>query len=396
MTKLTALKVKNAKPGRHGDGNGLYLLVKPSGARSWVLRVQHNGRRQDVGLGSITDLTLLEARERAAQLRKQARHGEDVVAKRKHAKQLAKTFEEAAEEAHAALSSGWSDKAADAFKSSLKAHAYPKLGRLRVSEIESAQLIEALDPIWVAKPQQARKVRHRILQVLSFARSKGWRTAPVPLADELRRGLAKQPETRGFAAVPYAEVPALVASELAKEETSARLALLFTMLTAARSGEVRLARWEQIDEAAAIWARPAELMKSRKAHDVTLSKAALAILARAAALFGRKGLVFPGARPGAALSDMTLAKVLRSSGRSETVHGFRSSFRDWAAEQHPEIPPMVAESALAHAVGNKVEAAYLRTDMRVMRFKLAEAWGRFVGPSLSCTDGNVVKLGGRS
>lgn len=393
--KLTALQVKHAKPGTHGDGDGLYLRVKPSGARSWVLRVQHAGKRQDIGLGSIADLSLSEARDKAAQLRKLARKGADAIAERDRERVIVPTFEKAVIAAHAEFSKGWTDKAGDAFLSSLKTHAYPALGRLRVNEIASANVIAALAPIWTEKPQQARKVRHRILQVLSFAKAMGWRGEAAPGADELRRGLAKQPESKNFAAVPFGEVPALVAGELGKAETSARLALLFVILTGARSGEVRGARWEQFDLEAAIWARPAELMKSRKAHDVTLNQAALSVLAKAGQLSDCKGLVFPGARVSSALSDMSIAKVLRAAGRTETVHGFRSSFRDWAAEKRPDIPPMVAEIALAHVPGNKVEAAYLRTDMRALRFKLAEAWGAFVAPSLGAAKGNVVKLGTR-
>lgn len=256
MGKLTVMGVKNAKPGKHGDGDGLLLWVKPSGARSWVLRVQHNGRRRDVGLGALSDLTLSEARDKAAQLRKQMRQGVDVVADRKRLKLMMRTFAQATEAAHAALAAGWSEKTGAAFLSSLKEHAYPVLGQRRVGEIASRDVIEALAPIWTAKPQQARKIRHRIMQVLAFAKSHGWREAALPEAVELRRGLAKQPRSQGFAAVPYAQVPELVAGELAKPRSVARLALLFAILTAARSGEVRGARWEQIDLKARTWTRP--------------------------------------------------------------------------------------------------------------------------------------------
>ena len=387
MGKLTALAVKNAKPGKLGDGAGLWLVVKPSGARSWVLRVQYLGRRSDIGLGSIADLTLTEARERAAQLRKVARQGRDARAIRDAGKVVIPTFAEAIGKAHEGLAAGWTDKTGEAFKVSLATHAVPMLGRHRVDAIGVEHVIAALAPIWTTKPQQARKVRHRILTVLAFAKSHGWRSAPVPGADELRRGLAKQPRSQGLAAVPFAEVPALFRAELERAATPARLALLFAIATAARSGEVRAARWAHIDRAARSWSRPGSLMKSGLDHVVTLNPAALAILDRAEARFGAAGLIFPGARSGAVLSDMSLGKILRDGGRSETVHGFRSSFRDWAAEKMPTVPAMVAEMALAHSVGTATERAYLRSDLRDLRFALLDAWGGFIAPSLGAAVG---------
>lgn len=381
MGKLTALQVKNAPPGRTlVDGKGLLLRVKPTGAKSWVLRVQHGGRRQDIGLGSTDDLTLAEARDKAAQLRKVARQGLDPIAERDRGKVIVPTFAEAVERAHAELGKGWGDKTAAQFKASLEQHAVPVLGRHKVDQIGSDSVIAALAPIWTTKPQIARKVRHRILQVLSFAKSHGWRTAPVPLADELRRGLAKQPRSRGFAAVPYREVPDLVAAELAKEPSAARLALLFTILTAARSGEVRHARWEHVDLEARTWSRPADTMKAGKSHTVMLSAAARAVLRIAASRFGVSGLIFPSPRAARPLSDMSLAKMLRLAGRDETVHGFRSSFRDWAAERMAHVPAIVAEAALAHRLGDDTVEAYLRSELLELRAELMEAWGAFVAP----------------
>jgi integrase len=367
-------------------------LVKPSGARSWVLRVQHAGRRQDIGLGSDADLTLEEAREKAAKLRKVARQGMDARAVRDRKKVEPLSFAQVVEKAHAELGKGWSDKTAEAFLTSLQAHAFPTIGRRRVAEIRTGDLLEVLAPIWTTKPEQARKVRHRMLQVLAFAKANEWRAEPVPTPAELRKGLAKQPKSTGFRAVPFAEVPAVIAGELAKPESPARLALLFTVLTAARSGEVRGAQWEHIDREARTWARPAETMKSDKPHVVTLNAEALAILDRAAALWGDAGLVFPSSK-GLLLSDAALGKILRMAGRAETVHGFRSSFRDWAAEKMSGVPAMVAEMALAHSVGTSTEQAYLRSDLRDLRFTLLDAWGRFAAPSLGHGEDNVIKLG---
>jgi integrase len=410
MSQLSALEVKRAKPaiGSDGepkkrilhDGSGLMLVVKPSGARSWMLRIQVDGKRRDVGLGAVEaeatkvneadnllsdvplmlrrSLTLAEAREKAAMLRKLAKAGANPIAERDRERRKIPTFAEAVTEAHKGLSSGWTERTAAAFKASLTEHACPSLGAMKVEHIGAAEIIAALAPIWTAKPVIARKVRARILQVLAFAKARGWRTQPLPDARELRAGLAAQQRGGNFAAMPYQDVPAFFASQHALSATSGRLALLFTILTAARSGEVRAATWEQFDFEAATWTRPASIMKSRVPHVVPLSEPAIALLKRAKPLSGGRGLVFPGAKAGTQLSDMSLTKALRDAGETCTTHGFRSAFRDWSAEKMPTMPAMVAEMALAHRVGTATEQAYLRSDLRDMRRELMEAWGRFV------------------
>ncbi|MBY0392377.1 MAG: site-specific integrase [Novosphingobium sp.] len=250
-----------------------------------------------------------------------------------------------------------------------------------MNAIGRADVITALAPIWTDKPVMARKVRTRIGQVLAFAKARGRRAEALPDARELRTGLSQQARGGNFAAMPFPEVPAFAAAELAKGASAGRYAVLFAILTCARSAEVRGARWEQIDLDARTWTRPASLMKMKEGHVVTLSDAAIALLDAYAPKELREGLIFLGMR-GGPLSDMSLTKALRCAGRSETVHGFRSSFRDWAAERMPTIPPMVAEMALAHRVGTATEQAYLRSDLRDMRRILTEALGRFVAPSL--------------
>lgn len=426
MGKLTAAKVRTAKAGTdskgqpvkavYQDGDGLFLLCAPTGAKSWVLRVQVQGKRRDIGLGAVdTDgagrnafaagdnrldetplmlrksLSLLEARDKAAALRKLAKAGLDPVAERDRLRVHVPTFAEAVKEAHKGLQSGWSERTAKAFLASLEEHAVPKLGSAKVDAIGSAEVIAALAPIWTDKPVMARKVRSRIGQVLAFAKARGWRSDALPDARELRTGLSKQGRGGNFAAMPFAEVPAFVAGELAKASTASRTAVLFAILTAARSGEVRQAKWEQIDLEARTWTRPAAMMKMGQGHVVTLSDGAVSLLESYAPKDLRKGLIFTGQR-GGALSDMSLTKALRTAGRSETVHGFRSAFRDWAAERMPTIPAMVAEMALAHRVGTATEQAYLRSDLRDMRRSLMEAWGRFTAPSLSGVAGNVTQL----
>ena len=378
MAKLTALAVKNAKAGRHGDGSGLYLLVKPSGARSWVLRFQKHGKRRDIGLGSVAALSLAEAREKAAELRKHALNGRDPVAERDRDNRPTPTFREATIETHAALKPNWVAKNAAAFLTSLETHAHPRLGDLRVDSIEASHIVSALSQIWVTKPELARKVRMRIGQVLNFAHSKGWRLAEAP-NKAVSLGLPQQPKGRNFAAMPYEQVPDFVASLRSQAPTAGRRALLFLILTAARPGEVRFARWEQIDFTRCDWNRPPEIMKEREAHSITLNASAVELLKelRSAPSSAGDDLIFPGAR-GKPLSDMTMRKVLRDAGLSFDAHGFRSSFRDWAAEQMPDIPDSVAEAALAHAVPDKVVRAYRRTKFVAMRRELLDAWDKHI------------------
>ena len=375
MGTLTALRVRNAKPGRHGDGGGLYLLVKDSGSKSWLLRVQHDGKRRDIGLGSVAALSLAEAREKAAELRKHALNGRDPIAERDRDRRPIPTFREAAKAAHGDLKSGWAPKHAAAFLSSLEEHAFTPLGNRRVDTIDAALIRDMLAPIWTEIPSMARKVRQRVGTVLNYAQSKGWRANEAPLK-AVTLGLARQATSSNFAAMPYSEVPKLVAEVTSRPQTAGRDALLFLLFTAARSGEVRSARWSHIDLDAGTWNRPAELMKNRLAHTVTLSRPAVDLLRRRFDQASPKGkdLVFPS-RKGEQLSDMTITKVLKDAKVPFTVHGFRSSFRDWAAEMMPTIPDPVAEAALAHVVPDKVIAAYKRTSFLALRRELLSAWG---------------------
>lgn len=399
MARLTTATIRSAKAGRHGDGQGLYLIVKPSGARSWMLRVQQEGRRRDIGLGSVDlsartpdqrkaletidvmsrrDLTLLEAREKAAALRKISRSGRDIIAERDRDRTRAPTFRNAAKEAHAALKAGWTEKSAAAFLASLEEHAYPHIGDLRVDTIDASHVRDALEPIWLKLPVMARKVRQRIGTVLNFAKAKGWRASEAP-GRSVTVGLPRQPSGGNFSAMPYDEVAVFLTGLRSKPETNGRLALMFLVLTAARPGEVRAARWKHIDLSRKEWIRSADMMKGRVAHTVTLSAQAVAVLERLKASRSPEpgDLLFPGTL-GKPMSDMTLSKVLRDADLPYDAHGFRSSFRDWAAEKMPHIPDPVAEAALAHAVPDKVIAAYKRTKFMAMRRELLDAWGGFV------------------
>lgn len=386
MAKLTATGVKFAKPGRHAAGEGLYLLVSASGAKSWVLRVQVHGRRRDIGLGSTAELSLEEARDKGRALRKVAKSGRDPIAARDATKSAVPTFEAAAVACHKeGPPNRWQDRHAAAFLSSLKQHAFPKLGRLLVDSVDENSIVAVLAPLWHEKPAAARKLRQRIKTVLDFAKVRGWRSIGAPTISP-RASLGKQPRSGNFAAMPYADVPQFAAELRAKQVSAGRLALLFTILTAARSGEVRNARWSQIDAEARTWTRPATLMKSGEAHIVTLSPAALAVLETAKPLRTLSSdLIFPGTR-GQPLTDMALLKIVKEAGPF-TVHGFRAAFRTWAAEQMPTIPEAVAEAALAHSVPDAVVRAYQRAKFMELRRRLLDAWGAFAyGQS------NVVRL----
>jgi integrase len=393
---LTASQVSKLGPGRHADGDGLYMLVKPTGARSWLLRVQQEGKRRDIGLGSVEVktrigaelveevsilhrrvLTLGEARDKASLLRKFAKAGRDPILERDRDRGSVPTFKEAVIACHAELKAGWTPKSAASFLSSLEEHAYKPLGRMRVDSIEASHIRDALAPIWNDIPVMAQKVRQRIGTVLNFSKASGWRTTEAP-GKSVTVGLSRQVKGGNFAAMPHAEVPAFVRSMSDRAATAGRTALLFLIFTAARSGEVRSARWSHIDFEKRLWSRPANLMKSREAHTVTLNDQAIELLRRldAERLVKLDGLIFSGVK-GKQLSDMTLSKVLRDCALPYTPHGFRSSFRDWAAEEMPSIPDAVAEVALAHAVSDKVVAAYKRTDFLEMRRKLLDAWGRY-------------------
>lgn len=408
MGKLTALSVKSAKTGRHSDGDGLYLLVKPTGSRSWLLRVQSEGKRRDIGLGSVDlaprgdrnenlidevpllerrILTLAEAREKASCLRRIAKAGRDPIAERDKDRRAPPTFAQAVIQTHEAFRASWSTKEADAFLSSLKLNANPILGSQRVDLIEASDLAEALRPIWSTKPELARKVRQRINKVLDFSKANRWRSTEAPRSElALLLGKLKK-RVLNFPSMPYSQTPAYFRRLEEEPETIGRLALMFIIASAARSGEVRKARWSQIDERQKLWNRPAEIMKSGQAHSVTLGEAALAILDRAKAYRGNEEdpLVFPSPSR-RMLSDMTISKVMRDANLLYVPHGFRSSFRDWAAERMPHIPDPVAEAALAHTISDKVIAAYKRTRFLEMRRQLLDAWNGFLrGNVVACT-----------
>jgi integrase len=391
MGSLTAMAVKGAtKPGRYQDGDGLMLIVKVSGARSWQVRLQVDGKRRDFGLGSAKTVSLADAREKALELRKLFRGGIDPVAQKKAAKMARltiPTFKEAAEAAHADLVSGWRNgKHRRDWLSSVKAYAFPTLGDIRIDHVEAPMVRDLLLPIWLDKPETARRVRQRVRAIIDWAVAKGFRQS-LDLSG-IGKGLPKQRRADNhFAAMPYDELPAFVATLNDALDSMGRLALLFTIFTAARSGETRGATWQEIDLEKRIWSIPGNRMKAGRDHSVPLNDGAIAILEKVKLFrLDKNSLLFPG-KGGKALSDMTMSKILRDMELPFTVHGMRSSFKDWAVEC-TSFPDAVSEAALAHADTDRTRASYRWTDFFKMRCDLMAAWDR----QISGAHDNIVPL----
>lgn len=381
MGKLTANEVKAAlgKPGSYQDGDGLFLKVDQRGGAAWRLRIQHEGKRRDIGLGSAKLVTLAAARAKAADARKAIREDKrDLIAEKREAKAAAVTFREAALALHEAHKHQWGNaKHGEQWLATLESYAFPSLGRKQVGSVAAGDIIAAIAGVWTSKPETGRRVRQRICAVLDYAHARGWRATEAPVRALMAgKGLPKQAGGKHHPAMPYQDVPAFLTRLRASGGVWGRLALEFVIFTAARSQEVRLATWDEFDIQNGLWTVPAEHMKMRREHIVPLSAQALAVLRSAQAVrVSGTTLVFPGAN-GTTMSDMTLLAVLRRMKEPTTVHGFRSSFRTWVAEK-TNFPGEVAEAALAHQNRNEVERAYQRGALLEKRRKLMEAWGAF-------------------
>ena len=375
MGGLTAARVRAiSEPGWHGDGDTLYLAVAPGGSKSWVQRLTINSARRDLGLGGYPLVSLAEARRLAFENRKVARDGGDPIA----AKRKLPTFREVARIVYESRKKRWrSAKVKKNWWQQMERHAFPVLGDMRVDQIGPPHVLRVLDPIWTVAPETGRRIRRHIRATLAWcvAREMMDKNAAGPAIDG---GLESMPLVKEhYRALPHSEVAgALRIIEDTGASIAAKLCLRFLVLTAARSGEARGARWEEVESKR--WTVPAARMKGRKEHRVPLSDTALAVLAEARILEDGSGLVFPSpVKRGKPLSDMTLTKLLRDTGFAHraTVHGFRSSFRDWCAESW--APREVAEAALAHAVGG-VEGAYLHSDFFERRRPLMDEWARYL------------------
>lgn len=407
--RLTALKVDKTKfPGMYADGAGLYLRVTEEGTKNWVLRYMLARKPRWMGLGPVSLFGLQEARAKALDARRLRHEGVDPIEARRAAKQQARldaakaiTFRECAEKYIEAHKASWKNaKHATQWPSTLKTYAYPVIGSLPVQAIDTALITKIIEPIWSKKPETANRVRGRIEAVLDWAKARGFRAGENPARwrghlDNLLPSRNKVRKVEHHAALAYPEIGGFIAS-LRQQEGIAAQALEFTILTAARTGEVIGATWGEIDLTAKMWVIPASRMKAGREHRVPLSARAVEIVAAMKKLAGdevsSKAPVFPSAKPGKPLSNMAFLMLLRRMSRDDvTAHGFRSTFRDWCAER-TSFPGDVAEMALAHHVSDKVEAAYRRGDLFEKRRRLMDEWAKFCGTMPPANQNNVAQF----
>jgi integrase len=396
--KLSSIAVtKTKQPGYYGDGGGLWLQVSISGTKSWIFRFTRQGRQREMGLGPLYTVSLAEAREKAKACRQQLLDGHDPLEVRDAARLAAAleqakalTFDQCATDYIKAHRAGWRNaKHASQWESTLATYASPVFGALPVASVDTPLVMKVLNSIWTEKTETASRLRGRIESVLGWATTSGYRTGDNPARwrghlENLLPAPEKVKKVEHHPALPWQQIGAFMADLRAREGIAAR-ALEFLILTAARSGEVRGMRWDEVEDGC--WTVPAERMKAGKEHRVPLSDSAIALLEKMPRL---GDYVFPGAKKGALLSDMSLTAVLRRMSREGiTVHGFRSSFRMWAAEA-TNFPREVAEHALAHQLPDKVEAAYRRGDLYDKRKLLMQGWAEYVSRSL--TDAAVIEF----
>lgn len=398
--KLNALAVQRAsKPGLYCDGGGLNLRVSPTGTKSWALRYMLNGRAREMGLGPWPLRSLAEAREKALEARRLLLDGKDPIEARKETRNKraldaakAISFDRCAKEYIEGHKAGWKNpKHAVQWENSLTAYASPVLGKLSVSDIDTALIMRVLQPIWERIPETAGRVRNRIEAVLNWATVREYRAGENPARwrghlDKLLPKRSKLQKVKHFAALPFAEIPEFMTT-LRTQSGVAALALEFAILTAVRSGEARGARWEEINLKDRAWIIPPERMKAGREHRIPLSPRAIEILESRGV--ESEGLIFSTRAGGPALSDMSLTAVIRRMKKDVTTHGFRSTFRDWTGER-TAYPSEVAEMALAHVIKNKSEAAYRRGDFFEKRRKLMESWASYCAQPAA--KGNVVGI----
>jgi integrase len=394
IQRLTALAVNHAStPGLYADGAGLYLRVGRGGAKSWALRYMLKGKPREMGLGALTKVSLADARKKASDARLLLSDGRDPLTQRQEeerqrvaAEKLATaraiTFDKCADAYVSAHEIAWkNEKHRQQWRNTLTTYASPVFGSVSVQDIDTDHVMRAIEPIWTTKTETARRVRGRIEVILDWAKVRGYRTGENPARwrghlNHLLPARSKVRTVKHHAALPYTEIPAFM-KELREIEGTSAAALEFLILTAARTSEVIYARWPEIDLKNHVWTVPAKRMKGSREHRVPLSASATAVLKRMKRLKG--DYVFPGRTADSPLSNMALLMTLGRMNRGDiTSHGFRSTFRDWAAER-TNFPSEVVEMALAHAVESKTEAAYRRTDLFDKRQRLMEVWAEYIG-----------------
>ena len=393
-----------SRPGMYSDGGGLYLAIARGGSKSWIYRFMLHGRSRDMGLGGIDVVSLSEAREKALEARKVLKAGTDPIEDRKAQRaQLAvdaisaRTFQYCADKYIASHETGWRNpKHRAQWRNTLATYAFPVFGDVPVDAVDTAMVTEVIEPIWATKTETATRVRGRIEAILDWAKARGYRAGENPARwrghlENLLPKASKVRKVKHHAALPYEDIAAFTKALRERDSIAAR-GLEFLILTAARPGEVTNAQWNEVNLDKAEWTIPGERMKSGGQHRVPLSRAAVAVL-RDMEKVRTSDFVFPGQRDGRPLWTDALRRLLERMGHGGlTSHGFRSTFRDWAAER-TAFPGEVAEAALAHTVGNKVEAAYRRGDLFDKRRKLMEAWAVFCSTEHD-DDGKVVPIKG--
>jgi integrase len=393
-----------SKRGRYADGGGLYLQVSKNGAKSWLFRFALNGRSRQMGLGSLNTFSLPEAREAALQCRKLLHDGIDPIEARKAERGQRRvdaatlmTFEECAEEYISAHSPAWTNiKHINQWRNTLKTYVYPIFGDLPVQNIETGLVMKVLQPIWTTKTETASRIRGRIESILDYATSLKYRTGENPARwkghlDNLLPKRVKIQKIKHHSALPYTEIGAFMETLGNHEAVSAR-GLEFLILTAARTGEVIDATWDEISLDESVWTISADRMKGGVEHRVPLSQAALKILGCIKKIRVSE-YVFPGGKKNRPLSNMAFLQLLKRMERGDiTGHGFRSTFRDWAAER-TSYPNEVAEMALSHAISSKVEAAYRRGDLFDKRRKMMDAWAGYCSTIEGENEGSVIPFG---
>lgn len=395
--KVAALR----EPGRYAVGGvpGLHLRITPSRAKSWILRVKVGNLRRDIGLGSYPFVTLARARDEAFEMRKRIRDGVDPLAQKREIRQAIqaqqagdKTFQECATAYIEAKAPEWKNpKHRQQWENTLKQYAYPVMGKLAVADIDLSHILAVLEPIWTTKTETASRLRGRLENVLDWAIVRKYRVRENPARwkghlDTILPAKGKVQKVEHHTAMPIDAMKSFWRDLTAREGMSAR-ALQFVILTAARSGEVRGATWDEIDLNAKVWTVPGDRMKAGREHRVPLSAEAIKLL-KALPRLGDSPFVFPAPRAGQ-LSDMSLTAVMRRMGQEAVPHGFRSTFRDWVGER-TNYPRELAEQALAHTLTNKVEAAYRRGDALEKRLKMMDAWAQFL--TTPATSGDIIEL----
>ena len=380
MAKLTAAEVKNAGPGKHQDGSGLYLRVTAKGSKSWTLRITVDGKRRDIGLGSWPEVSLADARRKTAEHRSAVAEGRDPLADKRRGE--TPTFRQAAQASYEMNLPRWrNERHAKAWWQTLETYAMPTLGDMAVDRIHQSDVLGCLTPIWATKPETARRVRQRIRAVLRWAMAHGY-VEHNAAGEAIDGALPAMPKVKNHhRALHYAEVAgALAVIDASGASTASKLCFRFIALTAARSGEARNATWGEIGFDTATWTVPAGRMKANAEHRVPLSGAALEVLDRAKDLRDGSDLIFPSPlRPGHPISNMTLTELLKKTGLHDraTIHGLRSSARTFALEQ-TDAPWAVAEAMLAHTLGDQVQASYIRGDLFDRRRQLMDDWAAYI------------------